>query len=116
LNEYVSNERLRLLISGSAVCVFPYLSATGTATIQTALALGAPCIVSKISAFEEISTQVGGAGIYIFSDDSELDGLILGFSTGVIKCNRVLLAERARDVFSTARFGGKVSLALRDFT
>lgn len=109
LNAYVPDNELRLLIRRSIVCVFPYSSATGTQALQTALALGVPCIVTDIPAFRCISSQVDGKGVFFVNNEDELTNTLRDFILGRITVNCVDIRDAARHCFNPDVFGRSVS-------
>lgn len=112
INKYVSNESLKNLITNCQVCVFPYSSGTGTQALQTALALGAPCIVSDLPTFREIARQVNNVGVYFFKDQDEFEILLSRFVNHDYLIDNQKIKTVALEVFSTALFSSQVAKTL----
>lgn len=108
IDSYVSNSKLRLLISKAKVCVFPYTSATGTQAIQTALAIGTRCLVSNLPPLVEIAEQVQFKGVVVFEDVDELVSCIQRI-LDVNEWDRSDISETALQVFSEKKFGFEVT-------
>lgn len=60
INNYVGNKELAYLISHSRVIVCPYLAASQSGVVQTAMAFKKPVIATRVGAFEEVINDNNG--------------------------------------------------------